>query len=173
MYMQLHNFYDISSYLPILNGSILADLVILSIVYYTPYFDSFYLKKWYEKYRLSAVIADVLILVIGFILTRMVFTYLGWSWNIYLFLATILIIQIIHDVLFYLFFMSVPKGMNNMLDVFKEYAKESGARAILGDSFMIIITVLFSYFFYFQSLNINIISLIVLVYLIPYIIYTK
>ena len=43
MYMQLHNFYDISSYLPILNGSILADLVILSIVYYTPYFDSFYL----------------------------------------------------------------------------------------------------------------------------------
>ena len=60
--MQLHNFYNTNSYLPILNGSILADLVILFIVYYTPYFDSFFLKKWYETYRLSAVIADVLIL---------------------------------------------------------------------------------------------------------------
>ena len=43
--MQLHNFYNTNSYLPILNGSILADLVILFIVYYTPYFDSFFLKN--------------------------------------------------------------------------------------------------------------------------------
>ena len=71
--MDLHNFYNTSSYLPILNGSIAADLVILFIVYYTPYFDSFFLKTWYEKYRLSAVIADVLILVIGFIITRAIY----------------------------------------------------------------------------------------------------
>lgn len=171
--MDLHNFYNTSSYLPILNGSIAADLVILFIVYYTPYFDSFFLKNWYETYRLSAVIADVLILVIGFIITRAIFTYYGWSWNFYLFLGTILVVQIIHDILFYLFFMSVPKGMNNMLDLFKKYAKESGGRAILGDSFMIVITVLFAYLFANYSTNINIISLVVLVYLIPYIIYTK
>lgn len=171
--MDLHNFYNTSSYLPILNGSIAADLVILFIVYYTPYFDSFFLKNWYETYRLSAVIADVLILVIGFIITRAIFTYYGWSWNFYLFLGTILVVQIIHDILFYFFFMSVPKGMNNMLDLFKKYAKESGGRAILGDSFMIVITVLFAYLFANYSTNINIISLVVLVYLIPYIIYTK
>ena len=121
--MDLHNFYNTSSYLPILNGSIAADLVILFIVYYTPYFDSFFLKTWYETYRLSAVIADVLILVIGFIITRAIFTYYGWSWNFYLFLGTILVVQIIHDILFYLFFMNVPKGVNNMLDLFKKYAK--------------------------------------------------
>lgn len=171
--MDLHNFYNISSYLPILNGSIAADLAILLIVYYTPYFDSFFLKKWYETYRLSAVIADVLILVIGFIITRAIFTYYGWSWNFYLFLGTILVVQIIHDILFYLFFMNVPKGMNKMLDLFKKYAKESGGGAILGDSFMIVITVLFAYLFANYSTNINIILLVVLVYLIPYIIYTK
>tara|TARA_Y200000002_G_C22608293_1_gene632641 strand:- start:732 stop:1247 length:516 start_codon:yes stop_codon:yes gene_type:complete len=171
--MDLHNFYNTSSYLPILNGSIAADLVILFIVYYTPYFDSFFLKNWYETYRLSAVIADVLILVIGFIITRAIFTYYGWSWNFYLFLGTILVVQILHDILFYLFFMNVPKGVNNMLDLFKKYAKESGGRAILGDSFMIIITVLLAYLFANYSTNINIISLVVLVYLIPYIIYTK
>jgi hypothetical protein len=171
--MQLHNFYNTNSYLPILNGSILADLVILFIVYYTPYFDSFFLKKWYETYRLSAVIADVLILVIGFILTRAVFTYFNWTWNIYLFLGIILLIQIIHDILFALFFLTVPKGVNKMLDLFKSYSKEAGINAILGDSFMIVITVIFAYLFSMFSFNSNIISLIVLCYLIPYIIYTK
>ena len=171
--MQLHNFYNTNSYLPILNGSILADLVILFIVYYTPYFDSFFLKKWYEAYRLSAVIADVLILVIGFILTRAVFTYFNWTWNIYLFLGIILLIQIIHDILFALFFLTVPKGVNKMLDLFKSYSKEAGINAILGDSFMIVITVIFAYLFSMFSFNSNIISLIVLCYLIPYIIYTK
>lgn len=171
--MQLHNFYNTNSYLPILNGSILADLVILFIVYYTPYFDSFFLKKWYETYRLSAVIADVLILVIGFILTRAVFTYFNWSWNFYLFLAVILIIQIIHDILFALFFLTVPKGTNKMLDLFKSYSKEAGINAILGDSFMIIITVIFAYLFSMFSFNTNIIAIIILSYLIPYIIYTK
>lgn len=171
--MQLHNFYNTNSYLPILNGSILADLVILFIVYYTPYFDSFFLKKWYETYRLSAVIADVLILVIGFILTRAVFTYFNWTWNIYLFLGIILLIQIIHDILFALFFLTIPKGVNKMLDLFKSYSKEAGINAILGDSFMIVITVIFAYLFSMFSFNSNIISLIVLCYLIPYIIYTK
>jgi len=171
--MQLHNFYNTNSYLPILNGSILADLVILFIVYYTPYFDSFFLKKWYETYRLSAVIADVLILVIGFILTRAVFTYFNWTWNIYLFLGIILLIQIIHDILFALFFLTVPKGVNKMLDLFKSYSKEAGINAILGDSFMIVITVIFAYLFSMFSFNSNIISLIILCYLIPYIIYTK
>ena len=147
--MQLHNFYNTNSYLPILNGSILADLVILFIVYYTPYFDSFFLKKWYETYRLSAVIADVLILVIGFILTRAVFTYFNWTWNIYLFLGIILLIQIIHDILFALFFLTIPKGVNKMLDLFKSYSKEAGINAILGDSFMIVITVIFAYLFLF------------------------
>ena len=171
--MQLHNFYNINSYLPILNASILADIVVLIIVYYTPYFDSFFLKKWYETYRLSAVIADVLILVIGFILTRAVFTYFNWTWNIYLFLGVILLIQIIHDILFALFFLTVPKGVNKMLDLFKNYSKEAGINAILGDSFMIVITVIFAYLFSMFSFNSNIISLIILCYLIPYIIYTK
>ena len=68
--------------------------------------------------------------------------------------------------------MSVPKGVNKMLDLFKNYGKEVGIKAILGDSFMIIIAVLFSWYFANLSLNNNLIILIFLVYLIPYIIYT-
>tara|TARA_B100000035_G_C21031830_1_gene568914 strand:- start:3057 stop:3575 length:519 start_codon:yes stop_codon:yes gene_type:complete len=169
----ISNFFDTSDYLPILNGSIGAELVILIILYYTPYFQSNFLKKWYETYRLSAVIADVLILVIGIILARLVFTHFKLSWNLYKFIGVILIIQIIHDILFYLFFTSVPRGYNKMLDLFKDYAKEVGYKAILGDSFMLVVAVLFSYCFANLTFNNNIIILITLTYLIPYIIHTK
>ena len=85
----ISNFFDTSDYLPILNGSIGADLVILIILYYTPYFQSNFLKKWYETYRLSAVVADVLILVIGIILARLVFSHFKLSWNLYKFIGHI------------------------------------------------------------------------------------
>ena len=64
----IHNFYNVSDYLPLFNGALLAEIVVIFIVYYTPYFNSFF-KKWYETYRLGAVTADVFILLIGFIIT--------------------------------------------------------------------------------------------------------
>ena len=128
------------------------------------------LRKWYKKYQLSAVIADVLILVIGIILARFFYKYLFTSFSIWKFTGLAVIIQIIHDILFYLFFKSVPTGYNAMLDFFKDYAKEVGAGAILGDSFMMIIACLLSSHFATYSVNVNIILLIVSIYLFPYLI---
>lgn len=169
----ISNFNNIQDYLAILNGSILADIVVLLIVYYTSYFNSYHLMRWYESYRLSAIIADVLILMIGIIITRYIFNYFKLKWNIITFIAILLGVQITHDYLFYLFFKSIPLGMNKMLDLFKNYAKEVSIGAILGDSFMIIIAGLLSSYFAGFSLNTNIILLICFVYLIPYILYTK
>ena len=169
----ISNFNKLQDYLPILNGSIVADIVVLLIVYYTPYFNSHYLMKWYETYRLSAVIADVLILVIGLIITRYIFKYFNLKWNLFLFLGILLSVQIIHDYLFYIFFSKVPRGTNKMLDLFKDYAKEVNVGAIMGDSFMIVIAALLSSYFAGFSLHTNIILLICSVYLIPYILYTK
>jgi hypothetical protein len=73
LFKDISNFNKLSDYLPILNGAIFAELLVLFIVYYTPYFNSRKLMDWYETYRLSAVLADVLILVVGLILTRLVF----------------------------------------------------------------------------------------------------
>jgi uncharacterized protein YacL len=173
LFGDISNFKKISDYLSMLNGSIFADLLVLVILYYTPYFNSKYLKKWYEKYRLSAVIADVLILVIGLIITRFVYYYIFNVFNPIYFIILLVIIQIIHDVLFYLFFINVPRGINKMLDLFKDYSSEVSAKAIAGDTFMIIIAGLVSMIFANNNLNMNIISLIIMVYLIPYILYTK
>jgi hypothetical protein len=168
-FKDISNFNNVSDYLPILNGCINADLIIIFLLY-NGIFKSLLLKKWYKKYQLSAVIADVLILVIGIILARFFYKYFFSSFSIWKFTGLAVIIQIIHDILFYWFFMSVPTGYNYMLDFFKEYAREVGMGAILGDSFMMIIACLSSSYFATYSLNINIISLVVLIYFIPYMI---
>jgi len=169
IFKDISNFYKVSDYLPILNGCINADLVIIFLLYHG-IFNSFYLKKWYKKYQLSAVIADVLILVIGIIIARFLYKYFFDAFNIWKFTGLAVSIQIIHDILFYLFFKSVPTGYNAMLDFFKDYAKEVGGGAILGDSFMMIIACLLSSYFAIYSLNGNIILLIVSLYLFPYMI---
>ena len=58
-----------------------------------------------------------------------------------------------------------------MLDYFKKYAKDIGASAIVGDSLMMIVACLISSFMANFSLNANVITSIVSVYLIPYFIY--
>lgn len=169
----ISKFNKISDYVPILNGAIFADLVILFIVYYTRYFNSNMLMKWYETYRLSAVIADIFILVIGMILTRYFYHYVFSQYTPYLFIVLLVVIQIIHDIGFYVFFMNVPRGMNRMFDLFKDYAKEVSYKAILGDSFMIIISGLAAMLFANYSMNTNIILSILMVYIVPYILYTR
>ena len=63
----ISNFSNVNDYLPILNGCLNADLIIIFLVFHK-IFNSFYLKKWYKTFKLSAVLADVLILVIGIII---------------------------------------------------------------------------------------------------------
>ena len=172
-FKDISNFNKLGDYLPILNGAIFAELIVLFIVYYTPYFNSRKLMDWYETYRLSAVLADVLILVVGLILTRLVFKLFKTKWNIWKFLLILLAIQIAHDVLFYGIFTMIPRGTSKMLDLFKDYAKEVGAGAILGDSFMILIAALTAMLFAKLDTNNNIIALVFLVYMVPYILYTK
>jgi uncharacterized protein YacL len=169
MFKDISNFSNVNDYLPILNGCVSADIIIIFLLYHGV-FKSYYLKKWYKKYQISAVIADVLILVIGIILARFFYKYFFTSFSIWKFTGLAVIIQIIHDILFYLFFSSVPSGYNAMLDFFKQYAGEVGTGAILGDSFMMIIACLLSSYFATYSVNGNIILLIVSIYLFPYLI---
>jgi uncharacterized protein YacL len=169
IFQDISNFNNVSDYLDILNGCIIADIIIIFLLYHG-FFKSYYLKKWYKKYQLSAVIADVLILVIGIIIARYLYKYFFGAFNIWKFTGLAVIIQIIHDILFYLFFKTVPRGYNAMLDFFKDYANEVGVGAILGDSFMMILASLLSSHFATYTLNSNIILLIFSVYFVPYII---
>lgn len=169
IFKDITNFNNVNDYLPILNGCLTADLIIIFLAFHGV-FKSNYLKKWYKKYQLSAVLADVLILVIVIILARFLYKYLFKTFTIWKFIFLALSIQIIHDILFYWLFKSLPVGYNSMLDFFKGYAKEVGVGAILGDSFMMILACLLSSNLATYSLNANIITLVISIYLIPYMI---
>ncbi len=176
MFADIAQFNKVSDYLPILNGSLLADLLIIFATFYLPnIIGSNQLANWYKKYGLSAVIADTLILVIGMIIARALYSKIfGNQFNILKFIFLVLIIQIIHDFVFYFGIINtLPRGVNNVIDMFKDYAEEVSAGAVLGDSIMITIAVLFASLFANYSNNINIIILIVVVYLMPYIVHAK
>ena len=130
------------------------------------------LQIWYKDFSLGAVIADVLIIFIGIIIARFIYPYIFDKYSLLQFIGLVVVIQVIHDILFYLFVSSVPRGVSKILDVFKDYGKENGVKAIISDSAMMISSVLIASYLKGQSLNTNIIVLIVSVYLVPYFIYS-
>jgi uncharacterized protein YacL len=129
------------------------------------------LRKWYSQYNLSAVIADVLIILIGLIITRAIYYYIFDSFSIIKFVILAVIVQIIHDILFYVFFSNIPRGVNKMLDTFKDYARDVSYKAILADSGMMIMSCLIAYYLVNKNTNTNIIVLITFLYLLPYLLY--
>ena len=170
IFKDISNFNNVNDYLPIFNGCLNADLIFMFLLYHGAV-KSKMLKLWYKKFTLSAVIADVFILIIGVIITRYIYKYFFNEFSILKFTALAVCVQIIHDILFYLLFKNTPLGYNYMLDFFKKYADEMGARAIVGDSFMMIMSCLLSSYFASLNLNSNIITMIISVYFVPYMIY--
>ena len=161
------------NYLALLNAVLLTDICVILLSIFG-IIRSKALTRWYSNYNLSAVIADVLIIVIGIILSKIIYPFLfGNRISIFLFICLAVVIQIIHDFLFYYFFSAVPKGANKMLDTFKEYARENGYKAIVSDSIMMVSSCLLYYYFSSFNFDKNIILLIVLVYLVPYLVYNK
>ena len=170
IFKDISNFTNVNDFLPILNGCLNADLIILFLLFHG-FIHSTYLKKWYKTFNLSAIIADVLILMIGIIITRFLYKFIFTKWNVVYFIILAVGIQITHDLLFYLFFKNVPNNYSFILNFFKKYANEIGYFAIIGDSFMMILACLLSSYFAGLSLNLNIISLIISIYFVPFLIY--
>jgi len=132
-------------------------------------FKSKYLSYWYRHFGILAIMADVLIIMIGFIIARFLYPFLFSKFNIIFFILLLVSIQIIHDISFYIFFSAVPRGFNKMLDVFKDYAKELSINALIGDSILMIFSAFLASLTAGSSLNMNIIYLITTLYFVPYI----
>ena len=153
------NFNDKSEYLPILTANIYADLLIIIITFSMILYKSNTLTEWYKKYRLSAMIADILIGVLYILLARYIVYILRFNVSLFQFAMIAVVVQMIFDTAFYIFF--------------KRYAKETKLDAIFGDSILVLFAVLLSAYLKQKSIDFNIVTLIIGVYLIPYIIYMK
>jgi hypothetical protein len=171
MFKDISQFNNIEDYLPIL-AAILIVVMIGIIFSYANIITSKLFRLWYQKFLLSAVLSDITIILIFIIITRAIYYYIFDTFSIINFIIVMLIIQIIYYILFYIFISITPRGTNQMIDIFKDYAKERSYYAIIGDSIMIIaIGLIASYLANFNA-NTNIIILVILIYLLQFILYT-
>ena len=170
MFKNIADFKNINDYLPLFNAVLITDLFVIFLLN-TRVIKSQVLRQWYSQYNLSAVIADVLIILIGLIITRAIYYYVFDTFSIVKFIILAVIVQIIHDILFFVFFSNIPRGVNKMLDTFKDYAKDVSYKAILADSGMMIMSCLIASYLVNKSTNTNIIVLISFLYLLPYLLY--
>ena len=167
------NYTNKFEYVPIITANIYADLFIIFVTFSRIYYKSASLEGWYKKYRLSAMIADILIGVLYILLGRFLVYTSKLKIGLTAFAGLCVAIQIFFDFLFFMLFTLIPRGSNDMLDYFKGYSKEMGAYALLGDSLLVIFAVVLSAFLNTKSFDTNIILLILSIYLTPYFIYMK
>lgn len=165
--MDISHFNNMKDYLPILSGATLTDIFFMLLLN-IGLIKSNQLKRWYLEYGLSAVLADVLILVIGVIITRFLYYRIFSSYSLLFFILLAVGVQLTHDSLFTAVFSLIPRGSSKIMDLFKDYANESGFGILFADACMVIMTILLATYFSSFDMNANIIILISSVYLIPY-----
>ena len=139
------------------------------------------INNWYDNLGWTAVILDVLSVLIGFYIAKFVYEYLvdkkyiNTDYELYKFLGIVLCVQIIHDFTFYfLVIKPFPKNKNRVMDEFKSYAENVKTNAVVGDSIMYLLATPLLYL-YIQKNNINTNTFISILcfYLIGYLIYQK
>ena len=171
-FKNISNFSNTNDYLPIFNAALITDLIVIFLSN-KGFIQSKTLKEWYKLYGLSAVIADVFSIFIGIIVARFIYSALFGSYNLLLFILVAVGFQLFHDLLFAQFFNAIKRGKSQILDTFKDYAKEMGAKILLADAQMIISTILLGSLFASLNMNTNIIIFIVFVYIMPYLLYSQ
>lgn len=172
----ISDFKEVSDWWYILFAILFIDLVVILLVRHYPEFFGKTINVWYDKFGLNAVLADVLIIAVGFAIARYVYTYflknlIGWS-PLY-FTSLLVIVQMIHDFIFYVgVILPIPRGLNDMMDVFKDYSK-AGGKIILADSAMMIGSALIAMLLKSQPEHITASFALLTSYALPYSLYTN
>ena len=169
--MGIYDFNNISDYFPIITSAMITDMIVILLLK-NGAFKSNTLEKWYSTYGFSAGLADVLSIVIVIIVARFLYFKIFTKENLLYFIGLTILVQLIHDGLFYQLFNSIPRGVSKIMDTFKDYAKENGATILLADSLMMISTILLATYFISFNVNTNIILFIIALYVIVYFIYS-
>ena len=170
------------TFLHFLTASLIIELFMLTLFRFTKSpFTGIAINKWYDNLGWTAVILDILSLLIGFYISKFIYEYLVT--NKYIdtknefmkYLGLVLLVQITHDLLFYFFVIKpYPKNTNKVMDEFKYYADKVKSGAIIGDSFMYLLATPLLYFYIKKNnINTNTFISIVCFYLIGYLIYQK
>lgn len=171
MFQDISHFNNTKDYLPIITAILIVEIITI-ILSFTHITTGNFLRVWYKKYQLSAVLADVSLIFLGIVIARAIYPYLFDTFSLLYFIILVVVIQILHDIVFYIIIRQIPKGVNRIIDILKDYADEISYYAIIGDSLMMIASVLIAGFLANFDANTNIIILAFLIYILQFILYT-
>jgi len=159
---------------------LLVDVLVIFACRYAPEIFGSVVNKWYDLFGLNAVIADVMIIMIGFMVARHVWglwfknKYSAGKWSPMKFTGLVVAVQLIHDLLFYYgVILPIPRGHNAMMDVFKDYAASGGWKILGADAAMMVGSAGLAMLF--KSLPGHMVASVFALtsYALPYILYTK
>ena len=165
-----------SDYWYILIAILVVDIIVLFFARYFPDVLGKNLNVWYDRFDILAVISDVFIIAIGFAITRYLYTKFFtpvMSWSPLYFISLLVVVQLIHDIIFYLGpILNIPKGHNEMMDVFRAYST-GGAKILAGDAGLMISSALLAMVLKELPEHITASVGLLAVYTAPYILFTK
>jgi uncharacterized protein YacL len=160
-------------------AAVIVELITLFLVKYAgsnPTVGTMALNDWYERFGIFAVAADVLSLIIGVIAARFLYTYFFKSvmdWSPLYFILCVVLFQLFHDLFFYFTtIQTLPRGFNEMIDVFQDYAKENGAKILVADAAMVTATAGGAMYLKSVPLHFIFAGLLVAVYAVCFIMFT-
>jgi len=135
------------------------------------------LNDWYSNFQFSAVLSDILIILIGFMIARYIYTTwikATYGWNPLIFIALLLGIQVVHDILFYLaIILPIPIGHNQVIDLFKKYSLSAGSKIIGGDALLMLATAIVAMYYKSEPAHVLVLGSVLALYNATYILYTK
>jgi hypothetical protein len=173
----ISNYKDLNLLLIIITAITILDVIVLFFARYFPDWLGEPLNKWYDEFEFLAVLSDVLIIAIGFIITQVIYTHFfsaTYGWNVWIFLAILVGVQLVHDLIFYFGIIKpLPEGHNKMIDIFKEYAKSAGGKILIGDAVLMLGSALIAFALKDQSPFTIAAAGITALYTMPYILNTR
>jgi hypothetical protein len=158
IFADISNFHKTSDYLPIINSALLVHLHVIYLVL-NNYIKSKVLNDMYSNYKVTTTLMEVTLISLMIVVARFLYYRIFSYYSLSIFLILCVIVQIIYDFLFQI----VSKLINNRQTSFIILLKE-----IIGKSVLLILTVLLASNFAALSLNLNIISFIFALYLLPF-----
>ena len=165
---------SVSSYTLILIGTICIELIVLFLIRLNADYFGQPINDWYNEFSLNAVIADVLSMLLGLLVSQGIYRLLGLPWNLGLFIGIVVAFQLVHDLFFHFFVVTpIPEGHNAMIDLFKRYNEYGSYKILLVDSLMMTGSTILASFLATQPIAVSLFTGTFAVYSIPYILSTR
>lgn len=179
MFSDITNHEKTGDYLPILNGIILVDIILMILVF-RKIIKPRIIYKWYKNYKLYGSLVDITTIFLVILSTRYVYSLwksrhnsYGFDYSLGIFMIIAIFCQIGYDVTLYHIIQSIPVGANQMIDMFRRYTKESTLFVFTLDCSFVLLSILFASILNNFSMNINIIILISLLNMLPFIVFSN